>query len=183
MKPQYSSFSPLFAGDDLAVVMTHIGELVRPLLTLLARTYGRLARDDETADAAGRRSPRRGFGNMRPLGPAGHIEGTCGRNAPDKDEKEREPIPEVSGPSRAKRLVASSCGAVRQLPAATEQTWIGDQPMILVCTGLNLALQHRSRQANDAHQWASFLQVARYMPRSARSPTHSTDQMITTDLW
>ncbi len=46
-------------------------------------------------------------------GPAGHIEGTCGRNAPDKDEKDRGPNPKVSGPSRAKRLVASMCGAVR----------------------------------------------------------------------
>ena len=28
----------------------------------------------------------------------GHIEGTCGRNAPDEDEKERELISEVNGP-------------------------------------------------------------------------------------
>lgn len=26
----------------------------------------------------------------------------------------------------------------------------GDQPMILVCTGLNLAIQRRARQATDA---------------------------------
>jgi len=57
-------------------------------------------------------------------GPAGHIEGTCGRNAPDKDEKDRGPNPKVSGPSRAKRLVASTCEAVRQLPATADQTWI-----------------------------------------------------------
>ncbi len=48
-------------------------------------------------------------------GPAGHIEGTCGRNAPDKDEKDREQNPKVNSPSRAKRLVASTCGAVRRL--------------------------------------------------------------------
>jgi hypothetical protein len=45
-------------------------------------------------------------------------------------------------------------------------------------TGLNLAIQHRARQANDAHQWVSSHQVTRYVPRSARPPTHSTDQMV-----
>jgi hypothetical protein len=60
------------------------------------------------------KSPWKWLRLLRAVGPVGHIEGTCGRIALREDEKGREPNPKVSGPSRAKRLVTPTCGAVCQ---------------------------------------------------------------------
>jgi hypothetical protein len=47
--------------------------------------------------------------------PAGHIEGTCGRDAPGKDEKGREPDSKVRARSDAERLVSTTRRTVLQL--------------------------------------------------------------------
>jgi len=60
--------------------------------------------------------------------PAGHIVGTCGRNTLDKDEKDREPNPKVSGPSPAKHLVASTLGSSSSTTAVTWLVWGARQP-------------------------------------------------------
>ena len=49
-------------------------------------------------------------------GPAGHIEGTYGRNAPDNDKKERELNPKVSGLPVRSAWLPQPVGVVRQLP-------------------------------------------------------------------
>ncbi len=58
--------------------------------------------------------------------PAGHIEGTCGRDAPGKDEKGREPDSKVRARSGAERLVSTTRRAVRQLPLS----WLAPGPAL-----------------------------------------------------
>ena len=51
----------------------------------------------------------------------GTFEGTCGRDAPGKDEKGREPDSKVRARSDAERLVSTTQRAVRQQQVTTEQ--------------------------------------------------------------